>query len=120
MKRLLSLVLASVALVACSGISPGDAHFDKGSPNTIGDGARIRAITDPSQPTHLASGATVKITGASTIIEDNFDETRNGKSRGTVYLQDFASTDPFSGVALFQPTFSPSDLHLGPGDVVDL
>ena len=44
----------------------------------------------------------------------------NGKSRGTVYLQDFESTEPYSGISLFQPSYSPSNLRLGPGDVVDL
>ena len=118
----LPLRIAALPVLLCSACSipAGDPHSEGAPPNTIGNGARIHDITNPTAPTHLASGATAYITGASTVAVDNFDETHNGKSRGTVYLQDFDSTDPYSGVALFQPTFSPSDLHLTAGDVVDL
>jgi hypothetical protein len=119
MNRALAIAFSGLVLSACS-LSQGDAHFDAGEPNTLGDGARIRDITNPGATTHLASGATVRITGASTSAVDNYDETKNGKSLGTVYLQDFGSNGPYSAVALFQPTFSPTDLHLTPGDVVDL
>lgn len=119
MMRFSNLVLGALILSACSGITPGDPHADAGAPNTLGNGDRIRAITNPDAATHKASGSTVTITAASTIIVDNFDETRGGFPP-TVYLQDFASNDPYSGVALFQPTFSPTNLHLTPGDVVDL
>ena len=111
--------LGALLLSACGGITPGDPHADGGVPNTLGDGQRIRDISKPDGPDHKASGATVTITAASTVIVDNFDETRAGLPRA-VYLQDFGSTAPYSGVALFRPSFSPTNLHLTPGDVVDL
>ena len=114
------LFLGLVALSACGDSGGGDPHIDAGAPNTVGSGAQIRAISDPTAPTHLASGTPVTLTAATTVIVDNFDETRNGKSAGTVYLQDFESNDPYSGISLFQPSFEPTDLHLGPGDAVDL
>jgi hypothetical protein len=120
MKRPYHLAVALLLLTACGGVTQGDPHHDGGEPNTIGTGARIREISNPTTPSHLATGASVTITGASTVFVDSFDETQNGKSRGTVYLQDFESTEPYSGISLFQPSYSPSNLHLGAGDVVDL
>jgi hypothetical protein len=111
--------LGALFLSACGGVTPGDPHADGGVPNTLGDGDRIRVISNPDDPKHAPSGATVTITAASTIIVDNFDETRAGLPHA-VYLQDFGSNAPYSGMALYRPSFSPTNLHLTPGDVVDL
>jgi hypothetical protein len=80
----------------------------------------IRDVTNPSLSTHPANSAEVSIRGASYLLTDTFDETQDGRSKGTVYLQDVGSDLPYSGVSLFQPTYSPEDLALVAGDVVQL
>ena len=45
---------------------------------------------------------------------------QNGKSTGTIYVQDLGSKDPYSGITLFAPTFNPGNLAVSPGDVLDL
>jgi hypothetical protein len=87
----------------------------------LGVGQRIRQIADPTQQGHdQLVNQNVAVTGASVLWTDTFDETANGKSRGTVYVQDVGSTDPYSGTSLYSPTFIPGDLRLAPGDVLDL
>jgi hypothetical protein len=88
------------------------------TPNALGSGSRIAQIANPDAGT--ASGATVTITGATFLWLDTYDETMNGKSLGTVYLQDFSSVKPFSGTSLYKPVYEPANLRLTPGDVVDL
>jgi hypothetical protein len=103
-------------LLACTAPS-GDPASNK-IPSPLGTGHRIREVTDPASPYHPANSASVEISGASFLWTDTFDETGNGKSKGTVYLQDLASTAPYSGVSLFAPT--PANLALEPGDVIHL
>ena len=81
---------------------------------------RIRDVMNPASSEHPASGATVTITGASFLIVDAFDETNDGKSVGTVYLQDTGSNAPYSGASLYEPAYQPSSLKPAPGDVLDL
>jgi hypothetical protein len=107
------------ALVSCSTPS-GDDHLDAGPPNPVGAGLRLKDVGDPSLPSHPKTNTNVIVTGATTLWVDQFDETANGKSRGTVYVQDVGSQDPFSGMSLYSPTFIPGDLRLAPGDVLDL
>ena len=66
-------------------------------------------------PTH-----NVYATGLTVVAIDTFDETSNGKSSGNYYIEDTnCSGKPFAGVTVFSPSFSPPDLRLAPGDVVD-
>lgn len=66
-------------------------------------------------PTH-----DVYATGLTVVAIDTFDETSNGKSSGNYYLEDTNCTGrPFAGVTVFSPSFSPPDLRLAQGDVVD-
>src|SRR5262249_51392917 len=59
------------------------------------------------------------------VAIDTFDETGNNQ-KGNYYLQDTTCSDkpgtskPFSGITIFGPTFSPPDLRLAQGDVVDV
>jgi hypothetical protein len=109
-----------LAFAACSSPS-GDDHLNPGTPNAVGSGARLRDIADPNSPHHpTVANAEVNVTGASVLWTDTYDETANGKSRGSVYIQDVGSTDPYSGLSLYSPTFIPGDLRLAPGDVLDL
>jgi hypothetical protein len=62
----------------------------------------------------------VHVTGATLVAIDRFDETGEG-AHGNHYVQDSADEPvPYSGMTVFQPAFSPPDLRLFPGDVVDL
>jgi len=108
-------------LGACNGSTDQDAHLDAGPPTALGAGQRIKEIGDPTRPDHdKLVNQNVQVTGASVVWTDTYDETANGKSRGTVYVQDIGSTDPYSGTSLYSPTFIPGDLRLAPGDVLDL
>ncbi len=92
------------------------------TPTALGSGSRIRDIMDPTLPTHPASGASVSITGATYLVVDTFDETHDGKSKGTVYLEDLPASTPlaYSGASLYAPTYLPANLEPAPGDVLDL
>lgn len=98
------------------GTRDGDPHSAV-TPNPCGQGKRIRDFADPKAG---ANGQTVTVTCAANTFTDNFDETRDGKSRGTIYVQDVGSQQPYSGISLYSPTFIPANLRLSPGDVVDL
>src|SRR5512140_3114306 len=108
MKRLLFLAL--LAAVSCSSAS-GDPPSTPPPPTPLGSGLRIKQVTDPSLPNHPNGKASplpsVTVTGATVLGVDTFDETANGKSRGTVYVQGVASQDPWSGISLYSPTFIP-------------
>ena len=103
------------SLVAC-GSRDGDAG-SKPNPNSIGTCVHIRDVVDPAKN---MNGATVSISGAVVLTIDTYDETQDGKSRGTVYVQDIGSQAPFSGTSLYSPAFVPSDLRVVPGDTLDL
>src|SRR5689334_11637188 len=102
------LPFLSLVFVACNGGTGGDDHLDAGPPTTLGTGQRIKQISDPTRPEHAALvNSNVTVTGASVLWTDTFDETNNGKSRGTVYVQDVGSNAPYSGTSLYSPTFIP-------------
>jgi hypothetical protein len=112
---LLSIELLS--LTACSS-SHGDPPAPGGS-TPLGQGLRIRDIGNPASPTHPRDGAQVNVTGAALLWIDAFDETQDGKSRGTVFVQDVGSQAPYSGISIFAPAYIPADLRVAPGDVLD-
>jgi hypothetical protein len=110
--------------------SLGDPPGDAGTPNPLGPGSRIRnlipKLTKSPDAGGLAgtsnpdNGENEYITGASLITIDTYDETHNGKSIGAVYVQDVGSTAPYSGIELYKPTYSPANLLVTPGDVLDM
>ena len=106
-------------LAACG--SGGDKPVTP-DPNPLGDGMRIRQVQAPGPmpPSSPLANATVRVTSAVVTAIDTFDETRDGKSRGTIYLQDLDKNDPLSGISLFSPSFQPANLRLLAGDVVDV
>lgn len=113
--RALVLGLALSAF-ACS--SPaGDPHSLPGDAGVLGTGMRLRQVQDPNAK---LANSNVKITTVVVTAVDNFDETHDGKSRGTIFLQDADKSGPLAGISLFSPSFQPTSLRLGPGDVVDL
>jgi hypothetical protein len=124
MKRHICLATALIAAAAACGSTAGDPPTIPPPPTPLGSGLRIKQVTDPSLPNHPNGKATplpvVNVTGATVVAVDTYDETANGKSRGTIYVQDVGSQDPWAAISLYSPTFVPGDLRLAPGDVLDL
>ena len=122
-----------VLVVGCGGTS-GD---PLGTPpaNQFGTGARLQEILGPAtwvnpademsvMCTGIPLDRRVDVTGVTINAVDDFDET-NGGATGNVYVQD-TPKDPttpgveYSGVTVFDPGFSPPDLRVVAGDVVDM
>ena len=111
-----------LALGACDtsvgDTSPPDAYVH----SALGPGMHLRDVQNPAN--NLA-GQTVDVTGAAVITVDNFDETHDGKSHGTVFYED-ADTPPdatkalYDGISAYESTFVPANLVLAPGDVVEI
>jgi hypothetical protein len=118
------LALLAVAPVGCENSLPNDPASDGGAGSALGNGQRIRDLMNPSLKGHPASGALVTITGATYLTTDTYDETHDGKSKGTVFIQDVpanaTSVLPYSGASLYSPTYLPANLRPAPGDVLDL
>lgn len=119
-RALLPLVCLALLSPAACEIEPGDPPASDVLPSAVGSGKRIHEISDPTLPTHPANNATVTVTGVNVVTVDNFDETKDGKSRGTIYVEDLNSSAAYSGISLYSPTFIPGDLRVGPGDVLDM
>jgi hypothetical protein len=118
----LLLVLSglSAAVVSC-GSDSGDPPSDLGVPPIGGKDKRIKDVGDPSLPGHADDLTSPQaVSGAVVVAVDKYDETANGKGLGTIYVQDLGSTDPYSGISLFAPSFNPGNLSVAPGDVLDL
>src|SRR5215472_3256969 len=124
-----ALLLALLGLFACA--DSQDPASNPGVPNPLGPGNRIHDLTPPlsgsvannfpANPNHPAQNANVDITGVAVVAVDTFDETRDGKSLGYIYVQDVSSQGTsFSGIELYQPTFVPADLRVSAGDVIDI
>jgi hypothetical protein len=124
-----ALVLA-LAAMACSQAGGGDAA---GVPpaNAYGTGSRLHEIIgpaswlDPSDPESLSCAGIppdreVNVTGVTLLSLDDFDETGSG-AVGNLYVQDtLVPPVPYSGVTVFGAGFSPPDLRVLPGDVLDV
>lgn len=105
-----------LVLAGCSTLEPDPpAPY---TPNPLGSGLRIADVQDPKASAY-APNTNVDLTSLSVLWVDTFDETQDGKSMGTVFVQDFGSTAPYSAISVFQPSFVPSDLRPLPGDVID-
>jgi hypothetical protein len=113
----------AIALGACSTLTEDPpAPYDA---NPLGNGQRIADIQSPSSQAHQqalsnANGTNVDVTSVVVSWIDTFDETRDGKSKGTVYIQDVGSTAPYAGISLYQPNYVPASLRPQPGDVLDV
>jgi hypothetical protein len=112
--------------VSCAGGADDKAESAR-APSPYGAEIRIRAFQNPSSPAFMATNGPVQITGAVFTHVDTFDETRDGKSTGAIYIQDAElkalgradAEHAYAGLSLFAPTFIPADLRLSPGDVLD-
>jgi hypothetical protein len=87
-------------------------------PHPLGSGLRIADVQDPKSASY-APNTDVNLTSLAVLWVDSFDETKDGKSLGTVFVQDVGSTAPYSAISVYQPSFVPSDLRPLPGDVLD-
>jgi hypothetical protein len=112
----LALALAPLGLGACSTLS-GDPSADAAA-NPLGTGLRIAQVQNPSSPDHM-NGATVQVSSAVVTWLDTFDETHDGKSVGTLYIQDVGSSAPYAGIGVYEPNYVPASLTVLPGDVLD-
>ncbi|HEX3343244.1 MAG TPA: hypothetical protein VHS09_01675 [Polyangiaceae bacterium] len=111
-----TLVVLAAAVTACSTLTEDPAaQYDA---NPLGTGLRIHDVQDPSSPLYSPNKNVIV---SSTVVSwiDKFDETKDGKSVGTVYIQDVGSAAPFSGIDVYEPSFVPASLRLLPGDVLD-
>ncbi len=62
----------------------------------------------------------VTTTGVTVTAVDTFDETGDG-AVGSVYVQDTVPNPPvYSGMSLFEPGYTPPDLRVFPGNVLDV
>ena len=115
------VVLALAGLSCASESSDGDPSAAKGVPAPGGKDLSIRQISDPTLPNHARYiKQTQPVSGALVIAVDTYDETHNGKSIGTIFVQDIGSVAPYSGISLFAPAFNPGNLRVSAGDVLDL
>jgi hypothetical protein len=108
-------------LLSC-GSQDGDPPVNKGVPPAEGKDLRIRDVTDPASDKKAQHLQVVSVSGVRVIAVDNHDETANGRSRGTIYVQDLLP-DPkngYAGISLFAPEFIPGNLRVGAGDVLDM
>lgn len=111
--------------------SSGDPRTEP-TPGELGDGNRLREVIQPatwytpgnmeSVGCEVPSDHHVSVTGQVIVALDRFDETGEG-AQGNIYIQDLyadsETPEPFSGVTVFNPAFTPPDLRLFAGDVVD-
>src|SRR5258708_6654863 len=129
MRPVLALAFVLPSIVAgCSTL--GEDPGTQITPDPLGNGERIAAVQSPSSPSYqqaIASSKTttnpgVNVDVSSVVVTwiDTFDETRDGKSKGTVYVQDVGSTAAYAGISVYQPNYVPADLRPLPGDVLDM
>ena len=128
-----ALALAS-AFAGCNGTDSGgtgDKHV-KPMPNELGTGLKVHDVVGPAtwiQTGNMSStGCAIpqpkskQLTGQVVVAVDNYDETGAGAT-GTVYIEDLyldgTEPPPYSGLEVFSPSYTPPDLRVFTGDVVD-
>ncbi len=121
-------------LLGCDITSDGSVGDPLSEPtaDVLGDGQRLREVVgepvwfsaDNAESVNCESPspALVKLSGQVVVAIDRFDETGEG-ALGNMYITDvYAEGEellPYSGITVFAPSFSPPDLRLFEGDVVD-
>jgi len=116
-----SVVLGLALTSACSS-GGGDLNNLSENPKPLGN--PIASAADPESKSRLKDGQTFKAQGVVVIAVDTYDETKDGKGAGTIYVQDAVQTGPkgtpYSGILLYRPSKNPPDLDLVPGQGIDL
>lgn len=124
--RAITTVLVALLVAGCSGSQGGDT-VTRGDASVTGNGYKLSDLNNPANPTP-SPDQDIEVTGLSVLAVDNYDETKDGKSQGDIYVEDLvdpkATTDTLAdgwhGVEVFAPSFNPPDLRVAPGDVVDI
>jgi hypothetical protein len=131
-----ALVVAAGCTTAGCTTPAGDQPADAGAPSPLGSGLRLRQITPPlmgdstdgfpANPMHPVQNQIVSVTGVSVVTIDAFDETHNGKSIGSLYVEDVGSwllsgsQAAYAGIECYSTLYEPASLKVSPGDVIDL
>lgn len=132
------LLMGGLVATATSGCDPGVVGDPRAEPRSdkYGTGSRIAELMapradlpwlEPGDPDSadcpgVPRDVDVDVTGIAITAEDLFDETGGG-AVGNLWGQDSTSGAaplPHSGMTFFAPGFSPPDLRVVPGDVLDL
>lgn len=115
--------------MACGSTGGGD-PFSEPAASVLGSGDRIREILGPAEwldpedddslTCSVPADETVNITGITVTAVDRFDEVADG-ALGNLYVQD-TTKEPgeYEGMTVFDPSFTPPDLRVAGGDVLDL
>jgi hypothetical protein len=114
---LLPLSLALLPLsFACSQLT-GDqpAPYDA---SPLGAGLRLAQVQDPKSPDYHP-GDNAAMSSLVVTWLDTFDETMDGKSKGTLYVQDVGSQAPYAGIGIYEQSLVPASLTVLSGDVLD-
>ncbi len=130
MTRAHTVVALSMLLAACGASTRAGDPFLQPSVGVAPDcltnasaaPSLIECQRNPQSPSRRdpATEPRVDVSRAVIVAIDNYDETRDGKGRGAVYVQDVSSNRPYSGVSLYRPTMLPSSATPAPGDVFQL
>src|SRR5512139_160747 len=130
-------VASTLALATCPGCnvtgdgSTGDPQSDPDA-DALGNGSRVHEVLGPatwfneanmtSQGCAVPGDRQVRLTGQTIVAVDRYDETNDG-GVGNIYVQDVVPEGeepvPFSGLTIFSPSFTPPDLRVFEGDVID-
>jgi hypothetical protein len=120
--------LALLLLGGCGIEGEGDAYIEPIA-DVHGSGNRIHQLVgpatwlDPDNADSLSCASpadrAVHASGLAIVAIDRFDETGDG-ALGNYYVEDaYDDPPPYSGITVFEPSFSPPDLRLAQNDVVD-
>lgn len=130
LSRLLPVAFALSSLTACDNLSGGGDQPSKPVKSVLGNGHRVSDYMGPADWYDVADEmslncavpgeTTVNITGITIGAVDRFDEVADG-AFGNLYVQDTVP-DPgeYQGMTVFDPGFTPPDLRVARGDVLDL
>ena len=129
-----ALLLLGLVGSGCSGTSDGGTGdpIHKPTPSELGSGERVSDVVgeatwlDPknmnSDNCAIPADTGVNLTGQVIVAVDTYDETNAGQT-GNIYVEDVpepgAAAVPYSGLTVFSPAFTPPDLRVFEGDVLD-
>ncbi|MBI2389793.1 MAG: hypothetical protein HYV09_09395 [Deltaproteobacteria bacterium] len=118
----MSRLFLALALVATSACSSGGGDLNNLQENPKPLSTPIASQSDPK--TRIGDGQTIRASGVVIVAVDAYDETKDGKGVGDIFVQDplqpAPKGTPWSGLRLYRPTKNPPDLELAPGMGVDL
>jgi hypothetical protein len=117
----LALALLPLSVAACTLTPDPPAPY---TPSPLGDGLRLAEVQDPLSADggpngNYHPGESTSMTSLVVSCVDTFDETADGKSIGTLYVQDIGSSAPYAGIDVYEETLVPASLTLLPGEVLD-